>query len=893
MKQLQHCRLLFVTLLALGTSLAACSSGNGDGGTSPPPPGEVSLDPTTAPAGSMVKVDGLELDACPLHISEIRVGGHTAPTVLNARHEALMRLPLFYDEDRKWAAPPAGPQDVEIFCNGDLWLTLPAAIRVTELPPAPGTTEAMVADYRRVIADYKALTEALAPEPGILRQFFAATFAALEELVAGDDPNSLLAQLETLEQTEPDVLALMDAVYAAVDVDEAVAAYRDYIEDLNLEAAEFALESIRAPSAEQSQPPSALPQTSLKRGVVFELPFPIEISDANLALLMRSHHGIAAFSKDFIEPTAESFGTFEGIFSIFIKSKLASTINAVLSLLDFTLNKVVVSAMPSALDEIDLQQVPPFLANSEVTSSRFIIRASNVPAVLTITDVASAILMTMGLDDPPGTAAAQDVIDWTKFLKDKLREVGKLFLETLSKFLKQIAKAPGGFEYDFDAFAVVPQMRFEATGETRELYRLYPERSQVIAPLSEQLQWQASDVYWGSAAVWVTPAAAAFGPYTAESEHVRVQVGELALVLEDYTVDVPEGYDAEVGVKLSNAPPQEEGVLEVFAIRVDGDADIRVTSRVPMLFDDTNWDEFQYVALAAAQDDDTDDDYATVLVSTVVDTVVEEPVNIEAALTAQEVDDDRMWFVVDPSAVRIPEGETAEVDVKLSQVPSSQVNAIVTHAYGDTDIAVQSPAVMRFDEDNWDVYQTVTLYAYPDEDLIEGSARLRVSANPPAKVDDTYITATEDEEGDLLIYEWTIDYGSDFGRPRYVATGAIPVALDNEADPETVLGTAVGTATVTVGDPPEVNTGTVALTVRNYWTDTICYCGTTACYTNPDPESDAIHMLAVDTQISVNLPSAKQEGRTDIVVIVEKGTPYSVSYSCSAYTTGTVHAELR
>lgn len=884
-----------ILLAVLTITITACSGGNGNG--SPPPPGEITLDPTTAPAASMVKVDGLELDACPLRSSEIRVAGQTAPTVLNARHEALMRLPLFYDEGTQWAAPPTGPQDVEIFCNGTLWATLPAAITITELPPAPGATEAIVADYQQIVADYRALAEALAPEESMLQHLFTATFDALEELFVGNDPNSLAVQLDTLKETEPDTLALMDAVYAVDDIDEAVAAFRDHIADMSAEVA-----------ASAQATPATQPRSTASKAVgVFEFPVPIYMFDDELAALMRAQHGIEAFSEDFIAPTAESFGTFEGVLSLIVKSKLASTINTVLSMLDFILNKVVTSAIPSQIDKIELELVKTDLESSEVTQSMFVVHASNVPERLGITDITSAILMTMGLDNAPGGEAVEGVIDWAKLLEERLNGALTLFLDRFSKVLKKLFGDPGGFEYDLETFAIVPQFRFEATGQTRELYDLYPQRSSVVAPLPDQLEWQASDTYWGSANVYVTPAVGAFGPQNTWSNQVPVQVGELALVLEKSRVTVPEGETVTVGVKLSHAPPPEEGALEVFARRVDGDADITITTQLPLLFDDTNWNDFKYITLAAAQDDDQDSDESTVIVSTVVDVVVPEPQRIETDLTAVEGDDDRTWFVLDPSSVRVPEGETAELGVKLSSKPSSKVTAIVTHEYGDTDIAVQSGTVMRFDENNWDAYQTVTLYAYPDEDLVEGTAHFLVSANPPAEIDEAYITATEDEEGDMLHYRWTIDDGITMvvdgktvyieGRVKYVATGVIPVMLDKDADSETILGTVTGTATRTeiFEGKPKVRTGTSTLTVRNHWTNTVCYCGsavTEFCFRNGD--LDNIHNLAVDTKLNISTaPEQKQEVRRDIVVFVGKDAPYSVTYDCGGAVTGTIYAELR
>lgn len=882
MSCMQRRRFFLLTFLSI--SVTGCG-----GGTSSPPP-EVTLEVSVAPAASMVRVDGLDVDACPLRTSEIRVAGETAPTVLNARHEALMRLPLFYDEESKWSAPPSGPQDVEVFCNGRLWATLEEAITITELPRAPGTTEAIVADYQQIVADYRALAEALAPEETMLQHLFTATFDALEELFVGDDPNSLAVQLDTLKETEPDTLALMDAVYAVDNIGEAVAAFRDHIADMSAEVA-----------ASAQATPATQPRSTASKAVgVFEFPVPIYMFDDELAALMRAHHGIEAFSEDFIAPTAESFGTFEGLLSLVVKSKLASTINTVLSMLDFILNKVVTSAIPSQIDKIELELVETNLESSEVTGSMFVVHASNVPERLGIADLTSAILMTMGLDSAPGGQAAEGLIDWTKLLKERLKEAFKLFLEKLSKVLEKLFGKPGGFEYDLETFAVVPQFRFEATGQTRELYDLYPQRSSVVAPLPEQLEWQASDTYWGSANVYVTPAAGAFGPQNTWSNQVPVQVGELALVLEKPRVTVPEGETATVGVKLSHAPPPEEGALEVYAIRVDGDADITITTQLPLLFDDTNWNDFRHITLAAAQDDDHDSDESTVIVSTVVDVVVPEPQRIETDLTAVEGDDDRKWFVLDPSSVRVPEGETADLGVKLSSKPSSKVTAIVTHEGGDTDIAVQSPTVMRFDENNWDAYQTVTLYAYPDEDLVEGTAHFLVSANPPAEIDETFITATEDEEGDMLLYRWTLDGGITRvvdgqtyyveGRIKYVVEGVIPVALDHEADPETVLGTAIAAATQTeiVEGKPRVRSGSATLTVRNHWMHTTCYCGTADiahCYARNNEDE---HALAVEVLFPFG-----SSGSQEIVVIVGKDSPYAVTYNCGGDVTGSISAQLR
>ena len=266
------------------------------------------------------------------------------------------------------------------------------------------------------------------------------------------------------------------------------------------------------------------------------------MDDVTLDKLMSAYDGLNAFGKDFVAPTAESFGTFESFLSIVIKSKTAATINAILSFLDYTLNKLVLSAMPSSFDEIDFKLGKTLLANSEITSSEFIVKASNVPERLSISDITSALLMTIGLDDADDAPGAEVALPWIKPFEERLQEATKALLEQLSKGLKEYADStPGGIDFDMEVFAIIPEMHFEAPGETPELYLLFPDHSNVVHPLPAQLEWQASDTYWGSADVYIAPAPGAFGGQTAESKKVRVQVGELALEFNTHRALVPEG----------------------------------------------------------------------------------------------------------------------------------------------------------------------------------------------------------------------------------------------------------------------------------------------------------------------------------------------------------------
>lgn len=860
---IQHRRVLLFAFLF--TSLTACG-----GGSSSPAP-EVTLDVSTAPAASMVKVDGLDVDECPLRSSEIRVAGETAPAVLNARHEVVMRLPLFYDEEAKWSAPPSGPQDLEVFCKGQPWATVEEAITITELPAAPGTTEAIAANYAQIASDYQALLEQLFPEPGPEQQLFRAMFSAIEELLHGTNPNSLAESLGTFGQTHPDALALLDAVYAIGGADENTDTFSERMEAMSAHAVA-----------------SAGPKADIE---------PIPYSDVKLAERMQTYVLLKGLSEDLVHQTREEFGALHELASDFgLEVPLANRINVGLFVLDYFMNTLLVSVFPANLDSIKLSILQTELQNSEVTGSQFVLHASNIPARLSINDLKAMAETLLGAPDVDD--AIDPVLDWVDSFEELLPSVAEFAFDTLqSEFAAYASLFPEGVDRDLARFKIVPPLEYTAIGETRELYVLRPGHTEVIRPLDERLEWVASSTHWGSAELYVVPRPApvdgfwgsfysggAFGESQTPSNKIEVTVGEIALVLEQYSTSVPEGGTGAVGVKLSHKPQDAEGPIEV-RVRREGDSDISVTSAAPMVFDSSNWSVFRYVTLAAAEDEDKEDGEASFALWTVLDSVGDEPVTLEASFVVTEEDNDRARFVVDPYSVRVPEDGTAEVRVKLSKEPDAPLSAIVKPAGGDADILVLSPTLMRFNENNWNQPQPVTLYARPDVDRVEGKTQFRVSANPPAKVDETFITATEDEPGDILDFRWVIENEYTAAHiVRYTAAGSVAVNLA-QSDP---LGT--GTVSALFEDssvePPRIS-GTATLTVRNHWTNTVCYCGSSDianCYATSNEEQ---HALAVDVQFHVGAATSHE-----IVVIVGKDSPYAVTYDCGGNITSTIGAQL-
>jgi len=208
-----------------------------------------------------------------------------------------------------------------------------------------------------------------------------------------------------------------------------------------------------------------------------------------------------------------------------------------------------------------------------------------------------------------------------------------------------------------------------------------------------------------------------------------VTLGSVAFVTNVNALSVPEGGTATFLVKLSGQPGSN---VTVNAARQSGDTDISVSGGASLTFTTSNWDTYQTVTLAAAEDVDAANGVATIrLTATGL---------ADKDVTATETDNDTLAIVTNTNAVSVPEGSTATFQVKLSAQPGSNVTVGAARLSGDTDISVSGGASLTFTTSNWDTYQTVTLAAAEDVDAANGVATIRLTATGLADKD---VTATE------------------------------------------------------------------------------------------------------------------------------------------------------
>jgi len=205
------------------------------------------------------------------------------------------------------------------------------------------------------------------------------------------------------------------------------------------------------------------------------------------------------------------------------------------------------------------------------------------------------------------------------------------------------------------------------------------------------------------------------------------------------TVNIDEGGTNTFNVRLTANPL---AVVNVTVSRSSGDSDITVQSGASLTFNGLNWDEYQIVTLAAAEDEDAQNGTANIRIHDNASVITNKNV------TANEVENESLNFQTDTSSVTVPEQSTAIFRVRLTADPLATVNVTVSRVSGDTDITVQSGASLVFTGTNWDQDQEVVLEAVNDVDIVDGAATIRVSDNASV-IPNRNVTATEQDDDAL------------------------------------------------------------------------------------------------------------------------------------------------
>lgn len=209
---------------------------------------------------------------------------------------------------------------------------------------------------------------------------------------------------------------------------------------------------------------------------------------------------------------------------------------------------------------------------------------------------------------------------------------------------------------------------------------------------------------------------------------LTVTTDSLGFITSTEEVEVPEKGTATFNVRLSVRPPND---IHVRVSNAGGDADIEVKDGNVFTFTTDNWESPRTVTLFAAEDNDAENDEATIRIEALGGEVPNKEI------TAREVESNQLLFETDRETVQVAEKGYGTFKLRLTSAPAGTVVARVTWTSGDTDISITEPAEFSFTPLNYNIYQTVILEAKADGDTERGEALFTISADterPPDKV---------------------------------------------------------------------------------------------------------------------------------------------------------------
>ena len=267
---------------------------------------------------------------------------------------------------------------------------------------------------------------------------------------------------------------------------------------------------------------------------------------------------------------------------------------------------------------------------------------------------------------------------------------------------------------------------------------------------------------------------------TAEDDDERgIEVSATAL-------PVPEGDSRTYTVVLETQPTGPVTVTP----SVSGSADV-TASPAALTFTAQSWGRAQTVTVSAAQDNDVENDLATVshLVSGADYGSVTAP---DVAVTAE--DDDERGIEVSATALTVPEGDSRTYTVVLETQPTGPVT-VTPSVSGSADVTV-SPAALTFTAQTWGRAQTVTVSTAQDADAANDTATVShaVSGGDYGSVTapDVAVTAEDDDERGIEVSATALTVPEGDSRTYTVVLETQPTG------PVTVTPSVSGSADVTV-----------------------------------------------------------------------------------------------
>ncbi len=358
---------------------------------------------------------------------------------------------------------------------------------------------------------------------------------------------------------------------------------------------------------------------------------------------------------------------------------------------------------------VALGDLPPALLVAGRESSQFV----------TIRDITSPAAVTVDLSASPNPVDEGNGVTVTATLSEAL-DTDVVIPLTLT----------GGTADDEDYQASIPVQAEIVAGETSGTYSISTIRDDVA---------ETHETF--TVALGVLPS----GLTKREPVEITITDDDEAGMNAPQSVSVAEGGETSFGISLTSKPLGEVVVTMTWPSGTD-----LTVSPITRTFGPDNWRTEQQVSLRAANDMDLMDDQVevTLTASGSVDYT-----GISEAITVTITDNDTPGLVA-PASVTMAEGSQRTLAVVLAQMPSSLVTMTITGHTG-TDLALDQPLLV-FTTSDWDTPKTVTLTAAEDDDFVDDTETLTLTASGggyAGVTTDITVTITDNDAPGLVALE--------------------------------------------------------------------------------------------------------------------------------------------
>ena len=554
--------ILCLTLLSLIILIPALSCSKKKPVESTPsitPPVTISVTPLSGPPLTSVSVQGISPSSIDPTDTYALINGAVAPLFVTG-NSLTLTIPVIVDSATLWIDTSITSMSLAIIKgpNADTIAFGANIFTLEALPKAPGSTAQMLNDWQTISTSLQTISQVLGGAPGVEEQIFSSFLIALDSVLNSSNSLSLSSLTARLTSGNPAELELFDAVFGS------------------------------SGAVEQSQEYALLFSAMADSAVaIFGVPMRVKtdqktltLSDRQLAYMMQFYVVVREFGRTVIKPTAQTYSVVMGVAGLITAVPLGSIISACLSMIDFIVNKFVISSLPAKIDSLRIEVSEDTIFVGGHTSATMTIYTANDPQVISLQDVISQILTGLGYANTVSGIVSPAVATLKSVLIDFVNFMLGIFRTALGTY---DTNHP---EVNLDVvLGTLPQLRWQAQITNTQFVDVKTRTPDIMVPVPGEVNWMADSTNTGEGRIYATTAtgsdatvipqppgfgysAGAFGEDVAAAPTISIwSLNKLALVIE-FSRNISPGGSNVLGVMAGHIDAFGDTTFEA-GIRID------------------------------------------------------------------------------------------------------------------------------------------------------------------------------------------------------------------------------------------------------------------------------------------------------------------------------------